>query len=69
MICSFLLFHLLNLEFLLIMLYTLIVQNCHFKVCGDRAIVDVFWEMRPKLEDSARKLNKSMSSIRIFDFF
>ena len=37
-----------NLEILLLfidyvsILYTLIVQNCHFKVCGDRAIVDVF---------------------------
>ena len=29
----------------------------------------MYFGMRPKLEDSARKLNKSMSSIRIFDFF
>ena len=71
MTCSFLLFHLFELNILLTIfqfhaVWTLVIV---ISMCVATVRSSMYFGMRPKLEDSARKLNKSMISIRIFDFF
>ena len=70
-ICSFLLFHLFNLDVLLIMYQ--FCKLCFCRIVVSRCVATVrssmYFGMRPKLEDSARKLKTSMIFIRIFDIF
>ena len=70
-ICSFLLFHLFNLDVLLIMYQ--FCKLCFCRIVVSRCVATVrssmYFGMRPKLEDGARKLKTSMISIPIFNSF
>ena len=71
MICLFLLFHLFNLDVLLIMYQFCKLRFCRIVVsrCVATMRSSMYFEMRPNVLDSAKKLKTSIISFPSFDFF